>query len=311
MDASLSLDGSTTYYHAQAHLRGRLMNRSAAVAAAVLLLAAAPALAADAWRYGLDADLVHDDNATRGLYDGVKSDNVLSVEGSATRSLLLGPHSGAVLRGALRYTQFADLKDISNIALVGRGAWRVQPTLGFSAPWYELAAQAQFLRHADSTLRDGSIFSIDASVGSHVTDRVLLVGGVGLDKRRGDATGVYDLSNTRLWGSLDYRVGVRNTAYARLVRQTGDQVFNVRQALGLGVWALDPALTSVYGAPGNAYRIDATTLIVELGFNYPLRRNDALDISVLRSSSKANEGLAEGQKYTATQLRASYVYRFQ
>lgn len=289
------------------------MNRIAAVAAA-LLLAAAPALAADAWRYGLDADLVHDDNATRGLYDGVKADNLLALEGSATRSLLLGPHSGAVFRGALRYTQFADIKDISNIALLGRAAWRYQPTLGFSAPWYELAGQAQFLRHSDSTLRDGSIVTFEASAGSNLTDRARLSGGIGLDKRSGGGSaGLYDLSSNRLWGTFDLRLGVRNTLYARLTRLAGDQVFSSGSVSGLSaVWEDDPALRAPLGlAVANAYRLDATTFIYELGFNLPLRQNDALDFGLLHSSSKVNEGIAAGQKYTATQLRASYLYRFQ
>lgn len=290
--------------------------RRTAVIAAVLLLAAPPALAAGAWRYGLNADLAHDDNATRGLYDGVKADNILVVEGSATRSLLLGPNSGALFRAALRYSQFADLKDISNVALVGRAAWRVQPTLGYSAPWYEIAGQAQFLRHADSELRDGSILSVDASLGSNLTDRTRLSGGIGLDKRSGGGTvGLYDLSNNRLWGTFDLRLGLRDTLYARLTRLAGDQVFSSGSHSGLSTadnWADDPALRAPLGlAVANTYRLDATTLIAELGFNYPLRQNDALDFSVLHSSSKVNEGSAQGKKYTATQVRASYIYRFQ
>lgn len=289
------------------------MHRTAAVAAA-LLLAAPPALAADAWRYGVTADLVHDDNATRGLYDGVKSDNIVTVEGSATRSLLLGAHSGALFRGALRYTRFADIQDVSNVALVGRGAWRYQPTLGYSAPWVEIAGQAQFLRHSASELRDGSILSVEASVGSNLTDRTRLAGGIGMDKRSGGGTvGLYDLTNSRLWGSFDLRVGLRSAAYARLTRLSGDQVFSSGSVSGLSaVWEDDPALRAPLGVPvANTYRIDATTLIAEFGFNYPLRRNDALDFSVLHSSSKVNEGPAEGQKYGVTQVRASYLYRFQ
>jgi hypothetical protein len=289
------------------------MKRTAAIAA-VFLLAAPPALAADAWRYGLNADLVHDDNATRGLYDGVKSDNVLAVEGSATRSLLLSPNSGALFRGALRYTQFADIKDISNVALIARAAWRVQPRLGFSAPWYEIAGQAQFMRHADSVLRDGSILSIDASAGSNLTDRTRLSGGIGLDKRSGGgAAGLYDLSTNRLWGTFDWRLGLHNTLYARLTRLAGDQVFSSGSVSNLSaVWEDDPALRSPLGlAVANAYRLDATTLIYELGFNLPLRRNDALDFSVQHSGSTVNEGPAEGLKYSVTQARASYVYRFQ
>jgi hypothetical protein len=287
------------------------MKRCTAIAA-LLLLAAPATYAAEGWRYGLSADVVHDDNATRGLYDGKKSDNIVALEGAATRSVMLGPNSGALFRAAARYSHFTDIKDLSNLALIGRAAWRHQPSRAFGAPWYELAGQAQLLRHADSEIRDGSILSIDASAGANVTDRTRLAGGLGLDKRSGGGSaGVYDLSNTRFWGSLDLRVGVRATLYARLTHQTGDQVFNVIPALVLGVWDVDPALASAYGAPGNAYRVDATTLIYDFGFNYPLASGQALDFSFTRISSKAEEGPAQGNKYNVNQVRATYLYRFQ
>ena len=287
------------------------MKRCTAIAA-FLCLAAPVAHGAEGWRYGLSADAVHDSNATRGLYDGKKSDNIVALEGSATRSLLLGPSSGALFRAAARYSHFTDIKDVSNLALVGRASWRYQPSREFGALWYELAGQVQLLRHADSKIRDGGILTLEAGVGSHVTDRVRLTAGLGFDERSSDgAAGVYDLSNNRIWGAVDYRLGARNLFYARLTHQTGDQVFNVIPALNLGVWDLDPALTDVYGAPGNAYRVDATTMVYELGFNYPLASGQALDFSFTRISAKAEEGPAQGNKYNVNQLRATYLYRFQ
>jgi hypothetical protein len=288
------------------------MKRISALAAVLLL--AVPAQAAEGWRYGLSGDVVHDDNATRGLFDGAKSDNILVLEGSATRSFLLSSRSGVLLRAAARYSHFTDIKDISNLALVGRAAWRYQPSPGFSAPWYELAGQAQLLRHADSELRDGSIVSFDASAGSHLTDRTRVAGGLGFDKRSGGGTvGQYDLSTNRIWAMLDVRVGARNTAYARLTRQAGDHVFSSGSTSGLSaVWEDDPALRGPLGlAVANTYRLDATTFIYELGFNYPLSRSQALDFSASRAESKVEEGPVQGNTYSATQLRATYLYRFQ
>jgi len=288
------------------------MKRISAFAAVLLL--AVPAQAAEGWRYGLSADAVHDDNATRGLYDGEKSDNTVALEGAATRSFLLSSRSGVLVRAAARYSHFTDIKDISNLALIGRAAWRYQPSPGFSAPWYELTGQAQLLRHADSELRDGSIVSVDASAGSHLTDRTRVAGGLGFDKRSGGGTvGQYDLSTNRIWGMLDVRVGARNTAYARLTRQAGDHVFSSGSTSGLSaVWEDDPALRGPLGlAVANTYRLDATTFIYELGFNYPLSRSQALDFSASRAESKVEEGPVQGNTYSATQLRATYLYRFQ
>lgn len=292
------------------------MQRATAIAAAVLLAQLATAQAADDWRFGLNAEVVHDDNATRGLYDGKKADNIAAVEGAATRSWLLSPRSGLLVRGAARYSHFVDIDDISNLALIGRAAWRIQPTLGYSAPWYELSGQAQYLRHADSELRDGSLLTFEASAGSHVTDRVRLSAGFGIDERSGGGTaGLYDLSTTRIFATADLRVGVRNALYARATLQTGDHVFSSGSTTGLSpenIWEDDPALRAPLGlAVANAYRIEATTLAFEVGFNYALRAEQALDFSVARYSTEVDEGSAAGNKYTSTQVRATYLYRFQ
>ena len=285
------------------------MKRITAIAAA-LLLAAPPALAESA-RYGLDADLTHDDNASRGLYDADrKADNILSLEGSATRSLLLGPRSGAVFRAAARYSQYLEFKDLSNLALSGRAAWRVQPGLEFNSPFFEIAGSLAWLRHSDSELRDGTIVSLEASTGSHVTDRVRLGAGLGLDRRAGGGTaGLYDLSTTRLWATMDYRFGVRNTAYARLQQVAGDHVFCSITVSALSpVWELDNALASGLGRGADCYRLDAKTLAWDIGLNYPLSGSRALDFSLTSYTSKSDAG---GLKYDGMLLRASYLYRFQ
>jgi hypothetical protein len=277
-----------------------------------LLLTLFPLLAAaQDWRFGVSGEIIHDDNATRGLYAADKqADQIVSVEGAAGRSHLLSPNSGALFRVGARYSHFVDIGDLSHLTLFGRGSLRYQPTLGFGSPWYELAAHGQWLKHGDSALRDGSILSLEASVGRHLTDRVRLVGGAGYDRRSGGGTaGLYDLSTARVWGNFDYRLGVRNTVYGRLSYLTGDHVFNSVTVSGLsGVWEPDPALAGPLGRPADAYRLDASTLLYEVGFNYPLLGGQAVDLSVSSFSSKADSG---GLSYSGTQVRAGYLYRFQ
>ena len=294
------------------------MKRSTAIAA-FLLLAAPVAHGAEGWRYGLSADAMHDDNATRGLYDADrKADNILSVEGSATRSVLLGARSGALFRASAGYSHFVTFDDLSNFSLSGRAAWRIQPGTTFSAPIYELAGKLTWLQHADSELRDGTIATLEASVGSHLTDRVRLGAGFGWDQRNGGDPGragevaIYDLDNTRIWASLDYRLGARNTAYARVMQVSGDQVFNSVTVGGLtGAWATDPAFAGELGRATDSYRVDATTRVIDIGVNVPLAREHSLDFLYSSYSSKAEEGTQLGNKYSGNLFRATYLYRFQ
>ncbi|MGH8688805.1 MAG: hypothetical protein ACREVQ_13980 [Burkholderiales bacterium] len=285
-----------------------------AVLAAALVLAAPLARAAEGWRFGAQGDAIHDDNATRGIYDGAKADNLVSVQGDATNSILLSPQSGLVLRGLARYTAYNDITDFSNLALGARAAWRIQPSLGFDAPWYEIAGEVQRLLYPDSDLRDGWLISADASVGAYVTDRMRLSGGFGIDKRSGGGSaGVFDYTQNRLFGNFDLRVGVNTAVYARLTRIGGDQVFSSGSHQGgSAVWENDPALQGPLGlATANLYRIDATTMAWELGVNVPFGPGRAFDFGLQRYDSKVNDGLFSGQKYSATVLRASILYRFQ
>lgn len=295
------------------------MPRHLFIAAALLLAAFLPsAHAAEGWRYGVSADALYDDNVTRGLYDAdVEGDSILSVEGSAVRSMRLSERSGALLRAAARYSQFLTFSDLSNLALSGRAAWRIQPGREFSSPIFEVAGNLVWLQHSDSELRDGTIATIEGSVGSHLTDRVRLGAGLAWDTRNGGDPGrpgevaIYDLDNTRLWASLDYRFGTKNIAYARVTQMTGDQVFNSVTVGGLsGAWATDPAFAEELGRPTDSYRVDATTLLYEIGVNLPLAGGHSLDFLYSGYSAKAEEGPQSGNKYTGNILRATYFYRF-
>jgi len=286
------------------------MKRTTAIAAALLL--ATQCALADSTRYGLDADYLYDDNASRGLYGpDRKADNILSLQGSATHSMLLGSRSGVVLRAAASYSHFNTFDDLSNLALTGRAAWRIQPGTEFYSPFFDIAGNLVWLQHADSELRDGTILTLEASAGSHVTDRVRLGGGFALEKRDGGGSaGLYDLATSRFWATLDYRFGVRNTAYARLMQVAGDHVFcSLTPGSALSpVWELDPALASGLGRAADCYRLDAKTLLWDIGLNYPLSGNRALDFALTGYSSKAD---GSGLKYDGMLLRASYLYRFQ
>jgi hypothetical protein len=320
MSASLSLDRGPPYYHADASREGSRMLRHTAFAA--VLLVAAPLAHAESPRFGLDVEFLHDSNASRGLYDADrKADNILSVEGSLAGSAPLGARGGFVWRAAARYDHFTTFEDLSNVALIGRAAYRVQPGTEFSSPFFEIAASGAWLQHADSEIRDGTILSLEASIGSHLTDRVRLAGGLSVDTRDGGDPGrpgefpIYDMDYARVWATLDYRLGVKNTLYGRIMHITGDHVFNSVTVSGISAdptaWATDPALGRELGGTVNSYRVDASTFTYDLGVNLPLAGNRALDFFVSSYSSKVNEGPYSGSKYTGYLLRASYLYRFQ
>lgn len=274
------------------------------------MLAALPALGQPV-RFGADAEIERDDNFTRGVQaPDQRSDTRVGVGAEAVKALVLGPRTGAVFRAGARYNHQADFDDTSHVALTGSAAWRIQPVVGFSAPWLEIAGDLQWLRHADSDLRNGTIAALTASVGSYVTDRLRLSAGAGAGRRSGDSTGLYDLSTTRLFATADWRVGARATLYARLSRITGDHVFNAIDPTSQGwlipiseVLVADPAFSGF-----TAYRLEAKTLAYDLGVNYPLGNAHAVDVSLTHYASETDR---DAREYDATQVRVAFLYRFQ
>ena len=292
------------------------MSPGQAVVCATLSLAALAALA-QPMRFGVDAELERDDNVPRGLLEeDRRSDTIASLGASAVHSTALGPRSGLVLRGDARYAHFADFQDISALTLGGSASYRVQPVVGFSAPWIEMLADVRWLRHGDSDLRDGSIASLTASVGSHLTDRVRVSAGAGASERSGGEPGLYDLSTTRVFATLDYRAGIGTTLYGRVARIAGDHVFTAIDPTSQGyladiydVRAADPALASGFnGTAPLAYRLEATSTVYDLGLNYPLGGTQAIDVSFTYYSAKPE---LDYREYDGTQFRISYLYRFQ
>lgn len=287
-----------------------------AVASLPFLLLRAGETAADATRFGIDAEFGHYTNVNRAaLAKEEQSDNAVSLEAYAARSFLLSDRSGIVIRGGLRAREFLDFGDMSSIGVAARAAYRFQPSPGFTSPWVELAANLETLTHRDSDIRDGYIVSATASIGKYLTDRIRVEGGAGYEQRVASEGDVYDLGNARLWGALDYKLTSSTTFYGSATWLTGEQVFTLfNTAAWSGLYAYgkaaarDPVFAPAFGGVAPmAYKVDADTALLELGANIALTGSQALDFGVGWFDSKADQG---GGSYDGATFRAGYLYRF-
>jgi len=278
------------------------------------MLALPYAAAADA-RFGIEVDLGRDSNVNRAA-DLRRADEFVDLEGYAARSFQTGYRSGLVLRAALRGREYFAYSDLSNIGLSGRVAWRIQPTPGYSNPWFEAAFSAEGLRFRDSAIRDGAIVSATVSAGSWFTDRLRGVAGAGYDHRIATEGEVYDLKNPKLWASIDWRATDALTVYGTGTLIDGQQVVTVMNWTGsawtggysgasYSAWARDPVF-----ARGNerftAYRVDARTTVLELGLHWAVTGTQAIDVSATRYAAKADNG----PTYDGYLVRAGWIYRF-
>ena len=286
-----------------------------ALLAACAMLGIPGAALADGTRFGIDAEYAHDTNVNRAALDKEElSDDSVSLEAYAARSILLSARSGLVLKATMRATEFFEFGDLSSLGISGRAAWRFQPSPGFTSPWIEIAGQLDGFKYRDSDLRDGYAGSVSASIGKYFTDRIRMEAGAGFDRRGGGSDNVYDLSNGKFWAALDYKLTPKTTVYGSFTWIEGDQVFTL---FNTAAWAplyayakavaADPVFSSAFGGAPTAYRLDAQTNRYELGLNIALNGSNALDLGWSHFDSRADHGSG---KYDGDTMRVGYLYRF-
>ncbi len=280
------------------------------------LFAPMPAWAAGT-RLGLQADIAHDSNVNRSATDE-RADGFAEVEGYAARSLKTAPRSGLVLRAALRGREYFTYSDLSSLTFSGRVAWRLQPGASYTSPWIEVAVQGEALRFRDSPIRDGSILSASVSTGRWFSDRLRGVVGAGYERRFATEGDVYDLSIPKSWAALDWRLSDSLTLYGGGTFMGGQQVFTARSVRIPGAgWSpasfggsFDAAVRDPIFDTANerftAYRTDARAAVLEVGLNWAIGGQHALDLGITRQHAKA----ADGPSYNGSSVRAGWLYRF-
>ncbi len=242
----------------------------------------------------------------------IQDDASFTVGANANHSIRISHNSGLVLSANARHTEQAQYDDLSQIELGARARYRIQPISGFTAPWVELAVGAKRLEHRDSEIRDGWLGDFSVAVGKHFTDQLQVYGGWSLQRRHAEQSDVFELHNQQISLSADYKPTGKLTIYASAARIFGDQV-STASVPSIGESLTDTAKAIVddtalekSGDSRKAYRIGAVTDTFELGLNYALRGDTALDVSVLQFNTDA-DGV---HSYDGLTARAGLLYRF-
>jgi len=268
---------------------------------------------ADATYITADSALVYDSNIGRAQQSiDIDDDFALEAGLTAARSFRLGDRSGLVVRAGAQVRQQFRFQDLSRLSLDAGVNYRIQPVLGFTNPWIELALDVARLEHHDSRIRDGWISNAGISVGKYFTDRIRATAGWNYEVRNAEQGRVFDWRHNTLNLATDYRFTENSTLYAKASRIYGDQVSTVRfpysasgnyQDVAKAV-ARDTALED--NTEHRAYRIDAITNVFEIGMNYAVKGDLALDFSLQHYNSNADGG----NTYHVTGARAGLLYRF-
>lgn len=259
----------------------------------------------------LDAQARYESNVGSTLSRDALVDRVVSVGATATKGMVLDERSALVLKAALRYDGYARYRDLSRISLSGGAKYRIQPTAGYSEPWFELGGNGEILRHRDSSIRDGSLWTLQAAIGKNFTDRIRASAGIAREVRQASEGVAFETRQRKIFATVDYQLAETTVLYANAARVFGDQVSSGPDVTPTS-WT--DGLVKAENSDGalsrdvrqTAWRIDAVTNLMAVGLNVGMGGGDALDFGAQHFRSQYGGGLS----YSGFILHAGYLRRF-
>lgn len=267
---------------------------------------------ADATHIAMEAALAHESNIGHSEYSqDMQKDTALQLGANINRNMRITSHSGLVARASIQLNEQVHYDDLSLVSASAGARYRVQPLPGFTSPWIDFALVAERLEYRDSEIRDGWINNLGITVGKYFTDKLRMSAGWMAERRHAEDSRVFDLRNHGWQLSADFRLTPQGSIYAKAARIFGDQVSSAPQSslssipLPFSAQTPDTAL-SEHGESRKAYRFDAVINTLELGYNYAIGENTALDISARYFDADAKGG----HTYEGYSARAGLLYQF-
>lgn len=280
-----------------------------------LFICAQPVYADKPLGISIEANITADDNVTRGYGDGnVLSDQFLGVNLSKSFHYPVSTHTRLVLQGFAGFNGYFEYSGLSHYYAGVQGEFQYRPSGSFYAPTFAFAARTAAEEY-QSEVRDSYRSSVWVSVRKPITNKLQLFSALNYNWRDGKSA-VFDTSDVALRISTDFAISRRNTVYLGLEYRDGDIVSTGRPSLAYvdiaSAIVLDDAFkdTTRY-----AYKIDGSTWLLNLGYNFAINGRQALDAS-WRMVNATPEGVsgasyAAGRiHYTVNQFSLAYMVRF-
>jgi hypothetical protein len=258
------------------------------VIVALLLAGYAVAVEAGSYLFDVRAAWQYDDNLNAAEASAQQvSDNILSLTANAGYRTVVSEHSGVTVKLGLETDIHADIDDLNAVNPQARIDYLLQPRRGFTAPWYAISLGVTGHRHSNSDLRDGYSWTLEASTGKRLTDRIAVRAGYRYRDRTAEQGDVWDLNQHQLMGRVDYRITDGLGLFADYTFLTGD-VVSVSRNPKFPPVATALAPDPVFGL--NAWRLDGDTHTLTLGGRYAFSRHTGLDARFSYAKTDADGG---------------------
>lgn len=237
----------------------------------------------------VDADITirYEDNLSRTSNDPeIEEDMITLISAGGGYVKKLDDKSQLVVSAYLAHEHFAEFSDLNNIAVNTSTSYMIQPSKGYTQPWYELSFNLTKLKFNKSNIRDSFILNAQLSAGKRFTDRLAARLAYSFERRYSDGE-VFDTENHDLNSGIIYSYSPRIALFANYRVSLGEVVSTARPNPIIIAASESVAPDDVF-TPGTgpgcanrrcAYRIDALIHHFESGMEFNLSQTVSLDLS--------------------------------
>lgn len=262
------------------------------------------------FRYSYEVAVLNDDNVRLAQNDlDIRDDLIVSGTLKARGGKSLDSFSIWNYGGSITYNAFDTFDGLNNVDFELNTSYRFALSSGFTAPIYALGIKLGGVDY-DTEMRDATKIALSADLNKWVTNTINMTAGLGYNWQESKSE-TYDTTQTRLFINFDTNFSKTALVYTTLTYVTGDVVSSASPTLDIinAADAIEPD-DAFGGVVTNqfAYRLDAETLLITLGFNKIMTPDLSLDFSARFVDTEAKADTAIG--YDRTILRASLLGRF-
>jgi len=262
------------------------------------------------FRYSYELAYIDDDNVRLAQEDeDIRSDRSISATVRARGGKSLDSFSILNYGASATYNKLDTFETLDNYEIEANMRYRFALTSGFTSPIYSLGAKIGG-REFDTEMRDATFVVLSADLNKWITDTINMTTGVGWNAQESKSE-VFDTSEARIFINFDTNFSRTDLVYTTFTYITGDTVSSATPSLGIinVADAIEPD-DAFGGIDANqfAYRLEADTVVLTLGYNRIFTRDLSFDLSARFVESEAKD---DGDiTYDRTIIRASLLGRF-
>lgn len=276
-----------------------------------LLVGSSAVVSADDINYSGELSFAGNDNINNAWRaKDIREDSSLLARFDASKGYRLSPVSGVLLAGALQTEAHRNFDRTNYVSAKAAVAYRARPGTGFSSPAYTAEFSLREIL-SSSQIRDRTVLDLKFELFTRLTELTSMIAGLAYSQSEAEGE-VFDQGRARLYANMDLLLNASSTLFVTYVFLSGDVVSVGTPdslSLVLAADALEPDDAfgdgSITGAL--AYRLDADTHIVTLGYNRVINHGSSIDVSLRWLSSSA----AQNIEYDSLTLRLGYLFQFE